>query len=176
MKNPTYSGNFLAGIAVIGLLMAIPALAQEGGAIQVHDAAPHDLYWLFNRYWWLIFVIFGMAIQSISTWQGHSRANRTIDIIKSYADQGKEPPSELLATLRDPNFTGRGRRLPSWGRVFLFGALAAGFVMFALLPGQWDDIKQIAGFYFVALIMAGLCIGNLVSLLSLKKRDGDSGQ
>ena len=82
----------------------------------------------------------------------------------------------MLATLRDPNFTGRERRLPSWGRVFLFGALAAGFVMFALLPGQWDDIKQVAGLYFVAIIMAGLCIGNLVSLLSLKKHEGNSGK
>jgi hypothetical protein len=117
-----------------------------------------------------------MAAQSVSAWQRHARANRTIDIIKSYADQGKGPPPELLATLRDPNFMGRPRRLPSWARVFLFGALAAGFVMFALLPGQWDDIKQIAGFYFVALLMAALCIGNLISLLSLKKREGDSGQ
>ena len=59
----------------------------------------HDSYWLFSRFWWLIFPLFWMVTALAWGWSRHSRANRALDIIKSYADQGKEPPPELLKNL-----------------------------------------------------------------------------
>lgn len=134
-----------------------------------------DFYELFHRFWWLIFPILGMGMGMISMWQRHARANRTIDIIKSYADQGKEPPPELLAALRDPHFSGHARKTPSWSSVFLFAALAIGFVMFALVESG-DEVEAMVPFLFVALIMVALCVGKLINLLSWQKRDGNSRQ
>ena len=67
-------------------------------------------------------------------WSRHARANRALDIIKSYADQGKDPPPELLKGLQGEH----GRRLrPRWLALFarthgciaafLFTALAIAF-------------------------------------------------
>ncbi len=117
----------------------------------------HDIYWLFAHFFWLIFPIFGMAMGVIAMRQRHARANRTIDLIKSYADQGKDPPPELLAVLRDPDFAGRGNGSSLWVPICLFAALAAGFVMFALITGN-GDTRHMVPFLFVALVMGGLCL------------------
>ena len=60
----------------------------------------HDFYWGFPHFWWLIFPLFWMIFALAWGWSRHSRANRALDIIKTYADQGKEPPPELLKNLR----------------------------------------------------------------------------
>ena len=130
----------------------------------------HHGYGLFYSFWWLIFPIFGMAMGVMSMWQRHARANRTIDIIKSYADQGKEPPPELLAALRAPEFAGRPQRNSSWVPVFLFAALSAGFVMFALMTAN-GDTRHMVPFFFVALVMGGLAVGNLVAMLAGRRDD-----
>ena len=128
----------------------------------------HDFFWLFNRYWWLIFPLFWMVTRIIRLSLGHSHANRTLDIIKSYADQGKEPPPELLAALkdrRDPE--DRHCRSPErgWGRFFLFSALAAAFLVVAVVPNDLADGHHMA-FVFVAIVMMGLAMGGLVTALS----------
>src|SRR3954468_17771772 len=90
----------------------------------------YDIYWLFNRYWWLIFPLFWMVTRIVRLSLGHSHANRTLDIIKSYADQGKEPPPELLAALkapRDPEDRNCHSPERGWGRFFFFIALALSF-------------------------------------------------
>jgi hypothetical protein len=138
------------------------------------DAMDHDFFWLFNRYWWLIFPIFGMAMGVMAMWQRHARANRTIDLIKSYADQGKEPPPELLAALRDPDFLGRRKPNPSWVGVFLFAALTAGMLMFALMTGDGAP-RHMAPFLFAALVMGGICLGQLVNVLT-QQRDRNPPQ
>jgi hypothetical protein len=51
---------------------------------------------LFAAYWWLMFPIFGMLMAVIGMFQDDRRSAKTIDLIKSYVDQGKEPPPELL--------------------------------------------------------------------------------
>jgi hypothetical protein len=47
---------------------------------------------LFAAYWWLIFPIFGMMMGLIGMFQSDRRATRTMDLIKAYVDQGKDPP------------------------------------------------------------------------------------
>lgn len=130
----------------------------------------HDIYWLFNRYWWLIFPIFGMITGLLHMNQRHDANNRMLDMIKSYADQGKEAPPELLAALRDPNFGRSGNWRPNWIPVFLFGGLAAGFLLFSIRPGETGFEHQVP-FLFVALVMGSLAIGSLVNVLRQEKRD-----
>ena len=135
----------------------------------MHD---HDFFRLFAGFWWLIFPLFWMIAALLRMNQRHDHANKVLDLIKSYSDQGKEVPPELLRALEQPvdeqlGMRGtviRGRR-HTWLPVFLFAGLTAGFLIFAFWPGlQWDQ-RQTASFVFVAVIMAALCLGNLMAVV-----------
>ena len=85
---------------------------------------------LFVGYWWLTFPMVGMLMAVIGMFEDDRRSAKTMDVIKSYVDQGKEPPPELLklvtkdadsAAWRDDD--GGGSR--GWTFI-VFAALAAG--------------------------------------------------
>lgn len=133
----------------------------------------HDFYWLFNRYWWLIFPLFWMAVRIVRLSLGHSHANRALDIIKGYADQGKEPPAEVLAALKDRRDADERRcRRPEhgWSRFFLFSALAVAFSVVAFIPNDMREGHQFA-FVFVAIVMMGLALGGLATALMKPRLD-----
>ena len=155
------------------LAMTGAALAQQTGGSEMGAVPPHDFWWLFNRYWWLLFPL-GWAIgQLVKNILRHKRAQAALEVLQSYAAQGKEPPAELVAVLRQPeqvearrNRIG-GYRHYGWVPVFLFGALACGFALMAVFPP--DKGIPVAVMPFVALLMAGLCIGNLVAMKAQQK-------
>ncbi|ESQ76371.1 hypothetical protein [Asticcacaulis sp. AC402] len=99
---------------------------------------------LFRDYWWLIFPIGGMLMGVFGMFSHHHHRTETLRILKSYADQGKEPPAFLLDALKtdedramDHAF-GRGRyrhRHGGWGGVVTFAALAVGFGYFGYQAG-----------------------------------------
>ena len=126
---------------------------------------------LFQRFWWLIFPILSMVWGMVDLSARHRRAREGMHLIKSYIDQGKEPPPELLKFL-DAKTESRGMRgEKGWSGVFLFAALGGGFVMLANWPGIDLEPRQIAALHFVALVMGGLCLGSLVGAL---KRDRET--
>jgi len=133
----------------------------------------HDFYWLFNRFWWLIFPIFWMIARIVRLSLRHSNANRALDIIKTYADQGKDPPAELLAALRDRR-DAEDRHYPGpehgWVRFCLFAALAVGFGVLAFIPSDLSEGHEFA-FIFVAIVMVGLALGGLISALMKPRPD-----
>jgi hypothetical protein len=54
---------------------------------------------LFRQFWWLIFPLSWFVFGGYQSWLSY-RANRdTLDLIKTYAQAGREPPPELLAKL-----------------------------------------------------------------------------
>ena len=129
---------------------------------------------LFSRFWWLLFP-FAWAIGELAkSWMQHSRVKEAISVLKVYAEQSREPPAELIAILQRPEQqeTHRRRRYGhyGWVPVFLFGALAAGFVMLS-----WTPFQEVQGrsplLIFVAIVMAGLSVGNLVAMLARGKQD-----
>jgi hypothetical protein len=84
----------------------------------------------FRDFWWLMFPIFGMGMAVMGMFQDDRRSQKTMDLIKSYIDQGKEPPPELLklATQDADSASWRDSGQPSRGWSFVvFAALAAGF-------------------------------------------------
>ena len=171
------SRQLLIGMAVIGVLATVPALAQEVGDVHIRETTPHDLYWLFNRYWWLLFPLAWGIGQMIKSWERHKRATAALEVLQTFAAQGKEPPPELVAVLRQPdqaddrkNREGSFRHY-GWVPVFLFGALTLGFGVMAVFPP--DKNIPVAVMPFVALIMLGLCIGNLVAMKSYNKDRND---
>lgn len=135
-----------------------------------------DFYELFVRFWWLAFPLFWAIGAMLKNIFRHHRASDALTLLKAYAEQGKEPPPELLAVLRQPEQAEErksrvgGYRHYGWVPVFLFGALACGFVLMAIFPP--DDHIPVAAMPFGALIMLGLCIGHLVAMLAYN-RDQD---
>jgi hypothetical protein len=125
------------------------------------------VYDLFRHFWWLVFPLFGMVVSLLLANQRHDQRMKVLDMIKSYADQGKDVPPQLLAALHDPDAGAKGAM--NWTGVFILGALAAGFVMFPLLAGV-NDLRHMAPFLFVALVMAATCLGLLVTNLT-RRRD-----
>jgi hypothetical protein len=133
-----------------------------------------DWYWLFHDYWWLLFPAGWALGQMLKNILRHSRASEALAVLKTYADQGKEPPPELVAVLRQPEKAEERRAVQGgywqygWIPVFLFGAMTVGFLMFAIWPPGKDIPKP--ALIFAALIMAGLCIGNLAVMLARRNQ------
>lgn len=123
-----------------------------------------DWFRLFNAYWWLIFPLFGMGFGLVGTWLHHKRAQHGLEILKSYIDQGKEPPPELVQFLRTPE------RRPDKGPgssiflAILFAGLGAAFTLIALTEGDRDV-------FFVVIIMGALSIGFLAKALLRPKQE-----
>ena len=97
---------------------------------------------LFRAYWWLIFPIFGMIWGFWETLARERRARSLMDLIKSYVDQGKYPPKELLDFAShgmDDEDKTSSRDSSSWSFI-VFTALAAGFgygaAAYCVVPGS----------------------------------------
>ena len=117
----------------------------------------------FFSFWWLIFPVGGMFMGLFAMIGHYSHRKDTLRILKSYADQGKDPPAALLEALRsdeeramEGDYYGRyGRRRwrrhrgygwGGFGAFVPFAALAAGFGYF----GYYGDGPKV----FLALAMA----------------------
>ena len=84
----------------------------------------------FHDFWWLMFPVFGMLMAVMGMFQDDRRSQKTMDLIKSYVDQGKDPPAELLklASQDADSAAWRGSRdgnSRAWSFI-VFAALAAG--------------------------------------------------
>lgn len=54
---------------------------------------------LFWSFWWLIFPIMGFAGYGFRIWAAHRQSQQAMEILKTYAAQGKEPPPEVMAAV-----------------------------------------------------------------------------
>lgn len=127
----------------------------------------------FADYWWLMFPVFGMVMAFQGMNQSEKRQRRTLDLIRSYVEQGKEPPAELLKLAQktdsddwDMGFgptTGSSSSSSSRAWTFVtFAALAAGFG-----TGYWFVRGEDYAFAFliVAVTMGVLALGALGILI-----------
>jgi hypothetical protein len=63
----------------------------------------HDFFW---SYWWLLFPIGAFVFGAWDRWLAYKRSRDHLELLKHYAAQGKDPPPEVMAELRngaDPN-------------------------------------------------------------------------
>lgn len=131
---------------------------------------------LFRSYWWLLFPLSWFVIQAFSSLMNYFRHKDVLKTIKSYADQGREPPEALLAQLernesteRWNNGDGCGTRNGA-GNLFstvLFGVMALGFGYAAAT----DMMGAGEAFLVVAFVMGALFAAFLVSTLVGRRRD-----
>jgi Flp pilus assembly protein TadB len=130
----------------------------------------------FAGYWWLMFPIFGMVMAFQGMSQDEKRTRDALRLIRSYVEQGKEPPSELLklaqkgdgdwdANLGMGSIGGSGGNGRAWSAV-TFAALAAGFGV-----GYWFVRGEDFAFAFliVAVTMGVLALGGLLILIFGRK-------
>lgn len=130
---------------------------------------------LFRSYWWLIFPLSWFVFGGFQSWLSY-RANRdTLDLLKSYAASGREPPPELVARLNKrwnydhdedqedgrPRYRHRYRRERGWYHVVLFGVLGMGFAY----ASATDLYEAGPAFLIVAVVMGALSLASLVQAL-----------
>ena len=126
---------------------------------------------LFHSYWWLLFPLFWFLSAGWSSMMRYKRTQSKIDLLKTYAMSGKEPPAELLASIDEPNPSRHDwssdegpRRYRGRGRAFLV-VLFAGLAGVFAYTGYADLLGDGTEFYFVAMIMGVLSFAFLVSSL-----------
>jgi hypothetical protein len=122
---------------------------------------------LFRDFWWLIFPVWGLAMGAWHSLAGYRRQKAMLDLVRTYAEKGQQPPDALLAALgrEDADVPGR-RNSPAhyWSLVALFGVMAAGFGV-----GAWAYGFQGVGWPFaiVALVMAAVAVWSLINAVFL---------
>ena len=141
---------------------------------------------LFRSYWWLLFPLGFFIASAFDQWMRYRRHRDTLDLIKSYTDQGKDPPAALLERVAgrmkadeeaEENEDGwsdreerrryrrQRRREGRWYQVVLFGVLATGFGF-----ASASDIYEAQGaFLIVTFVMVALCLASLVTILTSRK-------
>jgi hypothetical protein len=124
----------------------------------------------FFSFWWLIFPVGGMIYGAFQSWLKFRQQKAMMDLIRSYAEKGMEPPEALLRHLDAPleldgdeRADRRHERSPAhyWSLVGLFAVLSAGFGI-----GAWMNIDRDSGaFIIVSMVMAAVAVWALISAL-----------
>ncbi len=135
---------------------------------------------LFYSFWWLLFPLAWFVFGGFSSFLNYRRQKDTLDLIKTYAEKGQQPPEALLKVLERPidadddawhsRRGGSGGRMSdgNWFSVVLFGVMSAGFAY-----ASYADIYGAEeAFLIVAFVLGALCLASLVSAL-MGRRRGD---
>ena len=130
----------------------------------------------FDSYWWLIFPLFGMAMGFWGMLSNERRQRSMMEVMKSYVEQGKEPPAEMMRMMNQNSdesgfggFAGSATSNKTSDRAWsfiVFAALAAGAaVAYALNPGEdWAWV-----FLTACVVMAVMAVGALGLLVFSRK-------
>lgn len=54
---------------------------------------------LFREFWWLVFPLSWMVGAGYQSWLKYSARRDAVELLKTYAQSGREPPPELVAKL-----------------------------------------------------------------------------
>lgn len=138
----------------------------------------------FFSYWWLLFPLGFFIFGAWDRWLAYQRSKDRLELLRTYTNQGKDPPPELIKALHEEEFDepsaydpydryGRraGRRYRrylrygpywAWRGAIVTGAVAAGF----WFASEYADIPGIDWpFRLVAIIMTFVAAGNLISAI-----------
>ena len=59
------------------------------------------MVYFFSSYWWLLFPIGFFVFGAWDRWLAYKRSRDHLDLLKHYAQQGKDPPPELVRNVSD---------------------------------------------------------------------------
>ena len=130
---------------------------------------------LFRDFWWLLFPLGWLVAGGFRSALNYQRQMRALDLIRTYAEKGQEPPQALI------DLAGRGEgpeaSLPPraraerdaasyWSLVGLFAAMSLGFAG----AGYFTNLDGGSGaFYVVAVTMGAVGIWALVNALMQRR-------
>ncbi|GAA0624898.1 hypothetical protein GCM10009422_21740 [Brevundimonas kwangchunensis] len=130
---------------------------------------------LFYQFWWLIFPVGFMLAGAFNSFLGYRRQKDALNLLRTYAEKGQEPPEALLKVLQRPldddPWTGGSASAPRqpanyWSLFGLFTALSAGFIG----AGYYTDMDGGSGaFTIVAFVMGAVAVWALISALTTRK-------
>lgn len=135
-----------------------------------------DWYIFASSYWWLIFPMGWGVVAILRIWERHRRSQTTLDLLKSYVDQGKEPPASLLETVVPetavPGWT--YQPLHFWLGALALGAGAVGFAALAWLRAQQNDPDS-ANALFIAILLGAGAVACAIFAIIVQARKPGSG-
>jgi hypothetical protein len=137
---------------------------------------------LFRSYWWLLFPLGWFVASGWTSWLNYRKHRDTLDIVKTFADSGRDIPAGLLdkltAPATDDNWDspssgsssrsggGGGGGFGGWSQVVLFGSLAAAFGYAAAT----DIYGAGPAFVIVAFVMGAVSLSALVATLTRRPK------
>lgn len=125
-----------------------------------------DHPWAWWHLWWLAFPLAGMAFGAFAMWLRHRREIATLELLRTYAAQGKEPPAEVANVLQ----AGRRAYGPyrDWRRAIFFACLAAAF---AAIGTFGNGVRPHHGLVVPVVIFAALAVWSALSGLLFRRHD-----
>jgi F0F1-type ATP synthase membrane subunit c/vacuolar-type H+-ATPase subunit K len=146
----------------------------------MHDHS--EWYRLFTSFWWLIFPIGWGVFGLLGSWIKHREAQQALEVLKSYAEQGKDAPPELIQVLRGTPPEKRDDSGMSIGlsRGALLVGLALSALSFAFVVLRATRITERdpdaqGGLLFVIVLMGGLAVASFIAAF-LFSRDARSNK
>ncbi|PZO38809.1 MAG: hypothetical protein DCE92_05335 [Alphaproteobacteria bacterium] len=137
------------------------------------------MYDLFSSFWWVLFPLAAFAFAGLGMFLRYKRQKAILDVIRSYVENGREPPASLLAQIETldegqsgwmSGGQGCGRTPTNYWSLFgLFAMMAGGFGIAALMGVDGGS----GAFVIVAMTMGAVAVWALICALTLK-RDGVS--
>lgn len=129
---------------------------------------------LFYNFWWLLFPLGGMVFAGFHSWLKYRSQKAILDVIKTYAARGEQPPQALIdgldkAIARNDDWNSpRSPRTSAhyWSLVGLFGLMAVGFGVGAALGFDGHS----GAFVIVAVVMAAVAVWSLINALLLSRQ------
>ncbi|MDQ8029102.1 MAG: hypothetical protein REJ23_10265 [Brevundimonas sp.] len=131
---------------------------------------------LFFQFWWLLFPIGVGLMGAYNSFLNYRRQRDALNLLKTYADKGQEPPEALLKVLQRPldedGWDGKstGGRQPTnyWSLFGLFTALSAGFLGSRFVIGDLDP-GAVTAFSIVGFVMGAVAVWALISALTTRR-------
>lgn len=139
-----------------------------------------DFTHIFFSFWWLIFPLAWFIGSAWQSWMRYKRHSAEMEVLKSYAAKGEEPPASVLQALKESSAArdradeqesngGSTRASTTAFLVFLMGGLASVFA-YAGYSGMMGLGEEA---YFIAMILGVIGVAFLVSgLFSGGKKQG----
>src|SRR3972149_1498378 len=115
---------------------------------------------LFPDFFWLMFPVLGMGIAYVAIWTDHRRQMKGLELLRTYAEQGKEPPQTVVDSL--PGIIGASSakspktRGAHFAQAALLAVLSAGFGWLAYrIMGNLAVYVFFWGFSITSFALAG---------------------
>lgn len=129
------------------------------------------------EFWWLLFPMMWLGLVAFKSWLRYRRHRDLMDVVRAYANQGREPPPEILARLADPSLAEPERpwrqgSMAWWFPGIILLSFAAAFAALSILP-DFAGYRFVPPAVFMAVLGGAWLLGALISKRLARTGGGD---